>query len=163
MSLKAKGLLSFLLSLPPNFMLYKSSLHELLAEGRNGVRETFNELVALGYVKEKKVSSTRYEYIIGDEPIPENPLEISTSENQTSENQTYENGISEIRASEIGTSNNNTVHNTNNVHNTKNNKKKKKEGTKKKSPPPLKDISLEKGWETGRDELTAQMKPFEVK
>jgi hypothetical protein len=49
-SLRAKGLLSFLLSLPDSWVINKSKLHHYLPEGKDAISNAWDELVKLGYI-----------------------------------------------------------------------------------------------------------------
>lgn len=78
MSLKAKGLLSLILSLPETWDYSQGGLVELSTDEICSVRTALNELKALGYVKviKKKPNETpsgrfEYEYIIFEEPQEE--------------------------------------------------------------------------------------------
>lgn len=50
MSLKAKGLISFLLSLPEDWRIYKRTLPDYFSDGRDAITTAWNELVELGYI-----------------------------------------------------------------------------------------------------------------
>ena len=78
MSLKAKGLLSVILSLPDNWDYSQSGLVELSSDEICSVRTALNELKALGYVKviKRKPNETasgrfEYEYIVYENPQEE--------------------------------------------------------------------------------------------
>ena len=48
-SLKAKGLLCLLLSLPNDWVIYKTQLSDFSSDGRDATTNAFNELVELGF------------------------------------------------------------------------------------------------------------------
>lgn len=85
-SLKAKGLLCLLLSLPSDWVIYKTQLSDFSSDGRDATTNAFNELVELGYILSvqrvnEKGQKMGYDYIVYDEisvpdtekPITENP------------------------------------------------------------------------------------------
>jgi hypothetical protein len=87
MSLKAKGLLCLLLSLPPDWIIYKTQLSQFSSDGRDATTGAFNELVEMGYITSMKLVNEKgqkmgYDYIVYDEippddsvkPITENPF-----------------------------------------------------------------------------------------
>ncbi len=55
LTLEQKGLLSFLLSLPKDWVVYKDNLHELLGEKKNKVDLAFKGLQNSGYILSYKV------------------------------------------------------------------------------------------------------------
>jgi hypothetical protein len=64
LTLKAKGLLCYLLSLPEDWVVYKTKLHAELKEGRDATIEAFNELIEHGYIIQVQIvgESGRFEY-----------------------------------------------------------------------------------------------------
>lgn len=50
LSMKAKGLLSFLLSLPPDWVIYKSTLPSYFSDGYSAISSAWDELVDAGYI-----------------------------------------------------------------------------------------------------------------
>ena len=87
MSLKAKGLLCLLLSLPPDWIIYKTQLSQFSSDGKDATTAAFNELVEVGYITVMKLVNEKgqkmgYDYIVYDEipsgdsikPITENPF-----------------------------------------------------------------------------------------
>ena len=78
LSLKAKGLMCYLLSLPDDAEVKKTQLHQQLKDGRDAVISAFNELIESQYiVAEQQIdegtNQFRYIYTIYDEPqiLPE--------------------------------------------------------------------------------------------
>ena len=69
LSWKAKGLLSFLLSLPERWAVYKTSLSQFSKDGKDATTSAFNELIESGYilVQERRDGGRfGYDYIIKD-------------------------------------------------------------------------------------------------
>lgn len=86
-SLKAKGLLSQMLSLPPEWDYTLAGLSKINKEGIDAIREAVKELERAGYITRKRLRDSdgkysRNEYVIREIPSLENPtLEDSTLEN----------------------------------------------------------------------------------
>lgn len=96
LSLRAKGLLSLMLSLPEEWDYSMSGLEKLSAEGITAVRTAIRELEAAGYVERRRLRNSKgqledAEYIIHEQPISVKPI----LENPTLENPTLENPIQE--------------------------------------------------------------------
>ena len=101
LSLKAKGLLSQMLSLPENWDYTLAGLSAINRESKDAIRSAVNELEKAGYIRRRQTVDSRgkfsgNEYIIYEQPQPmlENPipgkpmLENPTTDNPTSENPT---------------------------------------------------------------------------
>jgi hypothetical protein len=82
-SLKAKGLLSFLLSLPPDWVIYKSKLTDYFLDGKDSISSAWDELETLGYIHSVRIVegnglSRGFNYIVYYEPteigLPESGL-----------------------------------------------------------------------------------------
>lgn len=77
MSLKAKGLLSFMLSLPLDWDYSLGGLEKICKEGKDSIRSALNELKLYGYLEIKKTQNEKgvfeYEYMIYEYPYSENP------------------------------------------------------------------------------------------
>lgn len=97
LSLKAKGLLSLMLSLPPEWDYTENGLVQIVAEGRDSVRSAVKELLTAGYLTRERIRENGKlkgaEYTVrevpegaenGGKPVPENPM----SENPTLGNRT---------------------------------------------------------------------------
>lgn len=97
LTLKAKGLLSQMLSLPEEWDYTLKGLSSINREGIDAIREAVRELERAGYVtraraRNEKGQLSGTDYVIHEQPIPENPaLEIPTLENPTLENPMQEN------------------------------------------------------------------------
>lgn len=91
-SLKAKGLLSLMLSLPEEWDYTLTGLAAISKEGKDAIREAVGELEKAGYVLRRRTKGeggkfAGNEYIIREYPTPVSP----SSENPTLENPSLEN------------------------------------------------------------------------
>lgn len=107
-SWQAKGLLSYLLSLPEDWVVYKEELNMHSSDGRHCTRSAFMELEEKGFILSVDVRNEKghfkgRNYIVYEVPTFENPI----SENQTP---IFENRISDNPISE-----NHTLQSTNNT------------------------------------------------
>jgi len=73
-SLKAKGLLSFLLSLPSDWVIYKTKLTDYFTDGKESINSAWLELEALGYIQSIRMVgegglSRGFNYIVYYEPL----------------------------------------------------------------------------------------------
>ena len=96
MSLKAKGLLSLMLSLPDTWNYSVSGLVTLSKDGKDSVMSALAELEKFGYLSRERVINNKgqfagIEYNIFEEPQQINPI----SENPTLEKENAEKPISE--------------------------------------------------------------------
>lgn len=101
LSLEAKGLLCLILSLPEDWIIYKTQLQDFSSCGRDKTIKAFNQLIEVGYIVGEKIVNSKgqfqgWNYIVypeipaGDtnKPIPENPISDNPiSEKPNSENQ----------------------------------------------------------------------------
>jgi hypothetical protein len=98
LSLKSKGLLCILLSLPSDWAVYKSQLQQFSSDGRDSTTSSFNELVENGYITairriNNKGQFMGWDYIVYNErvepitenPITENPYSVNPSLQSTKE------------------------------------------------------------------------------
>lgn len=91
MSLKAKGLLSLMLSLPDDWNYSIAGLVSLSKDGKDSVMAALAELEKFRYLDRVRTTNSKgqfsgIEYNIYEEPQPENPVaEKQNSENQNSE------------------------------------------------------------------------------
>lgn len=94
MSLKAKGLLSLMLSLPDDWNYNIPGLVTLSKDGKDGVMSALGELEEFGYLTRERLTNdkgqyTGIEYNIYEEPQKDFPIsEKPTSDKQNSENPT---------------------------------------------------------------------------
>ena len=83
LSFKAKGIMSFMLSLPDEWDYSVNGLSVFATDGRDGVREALRELEKTGYLKMGQSRSSgkfgKNEYIITEKPFTENPLTAKPS------------------------------------------------------------------------------------
>ena len=91
LSLKAKGLLSQILSLPEDWDYTLSGLSFINRESKDAIRSAVNELERAGYIERRQTTDEHgkfsvNEYIIHEQPAQEAP----SSENPTTENPTAE-------------------------------------------------------------------------
>jgi hypothetical protein len=91
LSAKEKGILLCLLSLPDDWRVYKTQLHQFFSDGRDGIISGFDKLIEKGYIATERVHDTSngqfigHNYIVSpipaftesapipDSPIPKNP------------------------------------------------------------------------------------------
>lgn len=92
LTLKAKGLLAYMLSLPDDWVFYETELKEHSKDGRDSIRSALKELEKSGYlVRSQKREDTgkfgQKEWSVSDEPSTENPTTVNlTTDNPTAEN-----------------------------------------------------------------------------
>lgn len=98
LTLKARGLLSLLMSHKVGWVVSIESLARENPEGKAAIRSAVNELEKYGYLQRERVHSDNhflgYDYILSFEQVCGNrtpPFDNQTSDNQTSENQTSDN------------------------------------------------------------------------
>ena len=82
LSAKAKGIIVYLLSLPDNWVVYKTELHNNFTDGKDSIRSGFDELVEAGYIVTVDVrdENGRFKgsnHIVYDLPISENPISVN--------------------------------------------------------------------------------------
>lgn len=76
LSIEAIGLLSYFLSLPHDWVIYKTTLHASLNVGRDKLDKIFKELTYNKYIKSTKSNNNgkiTYEHIVYDKPYTEIP------------------------------------------------------------------------------------------
>ena len=110
LSLKAKGLLSVILSLPETWDYSLEGLAKICKEGVSAVRTGLDELINAGYVERRRLRNEKgqlndVEYIIHEQPVNPSANDSPVSDKPTSEkpmlenlmldNQTLENPMSE--------------------------------------------------------------------
>lgn len=72
-SLKAKGLYYYLMTLPEDWILHKSELKTHFKEGEHSIDQAFNELKIMGYIKEEKVRGENGQFIEVKYTVHESP------------------------------------------------------------------------------------------
>ena len=101
LSLKSKGLLSQMLSLPEEWDYTLKGLSKINREGIDAIREAIRELERAGYVTRTRVRNEKgqlgaADYVIHEFPVPPKPiLENPTLDKPVSENPTLENPAQE--------------------------------------------------------------------
>ena len=96
MSLKAKGLLSLMLSLPDDWDYSISGLATLSKDGKDSIMSALAELEKFGYLTRTRLTNEKgqfagIEYNIFEIPQPKNPIsEKSNEENENAENSNSE-------------------------------------------------------------------------
>lgn len=99
LSFKAKGLLTTMLSCPPNWNYTIEGLSKISKDGKSSIRSALAELEEFGYLERKQLrnekgSFTDLEYVVYEKPKTENPIsENPTTDNPISENRTQLNTI----------------------------------------------------------------------
>lgn len=97
MSLKAKGLLSLMLSLPDDWDYSIAGLTTLSKDGRDGVMSALGELEKFGYLERSRVINDKGQFAGVEYNIYEHPQEKPVSEKPNQENSTSEKPNSENR------------------------------------------------------------------
>lgn len=80
LSLKARGLMGVILSMPDDWQIYKSDFEKRFQEGRDSIDSGFDELRYYGYLKlecvrDEKGQAVQWIYHIHEEPIEVDPAE----------------------------------------------------------------------------------------
>lgn len=94
LSFKAKGLLTTMLSCPPNWNYTIEGLSKISKDGKASIRSALAELEEFGYLERKQLrdekgSFTDLEYVVYEKPKTKNPIsENPTTDNPISENRT---------------------------------------------------------------------------
>ncbi|MGD8707118.1 MAG: helix-turn-helix domain-containing protein [Nitrosopumilaceae archaeon] len=86
LSWKAKGLLSYLLSLPDNWEIKVEDLKNRSTDGRDSTNTIIKELITYGYIKRKPKPKEKgkfggYDYMVYEEPLLETRNGLSVTEN----------------------------------------------------------------------------------
>jgi hypothetical protein len=87
-SLKAKGLMGYLLSLPSDWDLSINGIVSISKEGRTAIRNVFTELINAGYIERKQIRNkgkfVGYDYFVFEQPKLGNPITVKpTLDNST--------------------------------------------------------------------------------
>lgn len=102
MSLKAKGLLSLMLSLPDEWDYSIGGLATLSKDGDKGTRKALVELEAFGYVKRTLAKDQNGLFAGYDYDIFENPQDAPLAEKRSTEKRSTEKPSTEKRSTEKG-------------------------------------------------------------
>lgn len=134
MSLKAKGLLSLMLSLPDDWDYTIAGLATICKENETAIKSTLKELKKFGYLEIIKIAPSKetcgritYDYIVHETPVT---FKIQEGEKQGVENQPLEIQPVEVLAVENQGQLNTNILNTNNKCKKEIKKKKQNENTK---------------------------------
>lgn len=79
LSLKAKGLLTYLLSLPDNWQIYESELQEHSKDGIDSTRSAIKELIDNGYIERNRSRNEKGELQAYNYNVYEKPIHIGFS------------------------------------------------------------------------------------
>ena len=100
LSLKAKGLLSQMLSLPEDWDYTLAGLSYINRESKDAVRSAINELEQYGYIERRQTTDERGKFSVNEYVIHESPVEAPSSDYPSSENPTTGNPSTEKPSSE---------------------------------------------------------------
>ena len=100
LSLKSKGLLSLILSLPDDWRISIEGMTQFSADGKDAIRSAIRELTDAGYITRAQTHSeagtfSGYDYIVHETPAASPSSGFPTMENPTTENPTTENPTTE--------------------------------------------------------------------
>ena len=86
-SLKAKGLMAYLLSLPNDWNLTINGIVACSKEGRGAIRNTFTELISAGYIERIQIRDkgkfVGYDYFVFEQPKCNKPTSDKCKSNNT--------------------------------------------------------------------------------
>ena len=96
LSLKSKGLLSLILSLPDDWRISIEGMTQFSSDGKDAIRSAIRELTDAGYITRAQTHSeagtfSGYDYIVHETPAASPSSGFPTMENPTTENPTTEN------------------------------------------------------------------------
>ena len=96
LSLKSKGLLSLILSLPDDWRISIDGMTQFSADGKDAIRSAIRELTDAGYITRAQTHSeagtfSGYDYIVHESPVASPSSGFPTMEKPTTENPTTEN------------------------------------------------------------------------
>ena len=96
LSLKSKGLLSLILSLPDDWRISIEGMTQFSSDGKDAIRSAIRELTDAGYITRAQTHSeagtfSGYDYIVHETPAASPSSGFPTMENPTMENPTTEN------------------------------------------------------------------------
>ena len=96
LSLKSKGLLSVILSLPDDWRISIEGMTQFSADGKDAIRSAIRELTDAGYITRAQTHSeagtfSGYDYIVHETPAASPSSGFPTKENPTTGNPTTEN------------------------------------------------------------------------
>lgn len=96
LSLKSKGLLSLILSLPDDWRISIEGMTQFSADGKDAIRSAIRELTDAGYITRAQTHSeagtfSGYDYIVHETPVASPSSGFPTMEKPTTENPTLRN------------------------------------------------------------------------
>lgn len=96
LSLKSKGLLSLILSLPDDWRISIEGMTQFSADGKDAIRSAIRELTDAGYITRAQTHSeagtfSGYDYIVHETPVASPSSDFPTMENPTTDNPTLRN------------------------------------------------------------------------
>lgn len=96
LSLKSKGLLSVILSLPDDWRISIEGMTQFSADGKDAIRSAFRELTDTGYITRAQTHSeagkfSGYDYVVHETPTASPSSGFPTMEKPTTENPTLRN------------------------------------------------------------------------
>lgn len=96
LSLKSKGLLSLILSLPDDWRISIEGMTQFSADGKDAIRSAIRELTDAGYITRAQTHSeagtfSGYDYVVHETPVASPSSGFPTMEKPTTENPTTEN------------------------------------------------------------------------
>lgn len=111
MSLKAKGLLSLMLSLPDDWNYSISGLVTLSKDGKDSVMSALGELEVFGYLERTRLVNSKgqfsgIEYNIFEEPQLKNPVEENTNEGKPILEKANEGKPTQLNTNKLNNNNN---------------------------------------------------------
>lgn len=100
LSLKSKGLLSLILSLPDDWRISIEGMTQFSADGKDAIRSAIRELTDAGYITRAQTHSeagtfSGYDYIVHETPVASPSSGFPTMEKPTTEKPTTENPTTE--------------------------------------------------------------------
>lgn len=100
LSLKSKGLLSLILSLPDDWRISIEGMTQFSSDGKDAIRSAIRELTDAGYITRAQTHSeagtfSGYDYIVHETPAASPSSGFPTMEKPTTENPTTENPTTE--------------------------------------------------------------------
>lgn len=95
MSLKAKGMLSLMLSLPEDWDYTVAGLVTLSSDGKDGVNSALKELERFGYLTRRRMTNSKGQFAGMEYNIFEQPQENPVAEKPIQDNPTQENPMQE--------------------------------------------------------------------
>lgn len=96
LSLKSKGLLSLILSLPDDWRISIEGMTQFSADGKDAIRSAIRELTDAGYITRAQTHSeagtfSGYDYVVHETPVASPSSGFPTMEKPTTENPTLRN------------------------------------------------------------------------